>query len=329
METIGERSLYRAATPTTLTSSRSAARGPSGPGNGGRAGAQAGALLPPRTIALVQQSWARLMPISDAAAALFYTRLFQREPALRALFKSDMREQKRKLMQTLGVAVDGLSNPTRLIPILEELGARHAGYMVEARHYDLVGEALLWTLREGLGDDFTGELEAAWTQVYGLVAGVMQRGAASLVDAPAPRQSAQTPAQTPAAHAPPAPAPRTIPLDVPQAISLDVARDHDVPLHVHLTLDQPPAAARTSGLAMAILLAALCGAIMLAAASALITGTARATGHATMQAGIPTAALYILPLSTMAIAGASFLMGHLWGTRGTSVDGTNGTNDAE
>ncbi len=121
------------------------------------------------------------MPISDAAAALFYDRLFELEPSVRPLFKNDMVEQKKKLMQTLAVAVDGLNNLGRLVPVLQALGVRHHGYMVVDRHYDVVGEALLWTLREGLGDGFTRDVESAWTEVYGVIADVMKKAAADHV----------------------------------------------------------------------------------------------------------------------------------------------------
>jgi hemoglobin-like flavoprotein len=151
-----------------------------------------------RTIALVQRSWAKVMPISDAAAALFYDRLFELDPSVRALFKSDLGEQKKKLMQTLSVAVDGLTNLPRLVPVLQDLGVRHAGYMVAEHHYDLVGEALLWTLREGLGDEFTSEVETAWGEVYGVVAGVMKAAAAEHTGSAGAAFSPPTPA-TPAA----------------------------------------------------------------------------------------------------------------------------------
>jgi hemoglobin-like flavoprotein len=146
----------------------------------GRAAGQPASVdtLDAHTITLVQTSWARVMPIADAAATLFYERLFALDPSVKPLFKTDMREQKKKLMQTLSVAVDGLRNLPRLVPVLEELGARHAGYMVQDRHYELVGQSLLWTLGEGLGDDFTPEIEAAWRRVYGVVAGVMRRATA-------------------------------------------------------------------------------------------------------------------------------------------------------
>jgi hemoglobin-like flavoprotein len=134
--------------------------------------------LDARTVELVQASWAKVLPIADTAATLFYGRLFELDPALRPLFKNDIGEQKMKLMQTLSVAVGGLADPGRLVPVLRALGARHVAYRVADRHYDLVGEALLWTLRKGLGEGFTPEVEAAWGEVYGLVAAVMKQGAA-------------------------------------------------------------------------------------------------------------------------------------------------------
>jgi hemoglobin-like flavoprotein len=149
--------------------------------------------LSPHTVELVQRTWSQVLPISDAAASLFYDRLFEMDPSVRPLFKSDMAQQKKKLMQTLSVAVDGLANPQRLIPVLEQLGARHVGYMVQEHHYGLVGEALLWTLREGLGDSFTPEVESAWREVYGLVSSVMKKAASSA----APRSPVRAPEPLP------------------------------------------------------------------------------------------------------------------------------------
>jgi hemoglobin-like flavoprotein len=165
--------------------------------------------LSPHTVELVQRSWAQVMPISDAAASLFYDRLFELDPSVRPLFKSDMAQQKKKLMQMLNMAVDGLSNPSRLVPVLEQLGVRHAGYMVQDHHYGLVGEALLWTLREGLGESFTPEIESAWKEVYGLVAGVMKKAAASggRAAGPAPVNTVRPPAPPMQAAPPPAPRP--------------------------------------------------------------------------------------------------------------------------
>ncbi|MEM9494015.1 MAG: globin domain-containing protein, partial [Myxococcota bacterium] len=159
----------------------------------------------------MQRSWAQVRPISDAAATLFYDRLFELDPSVRPLFKNDMTEQKKKLMQTLNVAVDGLRDVGRLVPILEELGVRHAGYMVQDHHYDRVGESLLWTLEEGLGDGFTAEIKAAWTEVYTLIAKVMTSAAARSLGAepseesqpsePTPTGDDSTAVDTPAAPA--------------------------------------------------------------------------------------------------------------------------------
>ncbi len=127
---------------------------------------------------LVQDTWAQVVPIADTAAEMFYDRLFELDPSLRKLFKSaDMPEQRRKLMQTLGVAVNAIDRPDQLVPTLEDLGRRHVGYGVEDRDYDTVGEALLWTLGRGLGDAFTPAARDAWAQTYSLVAGVMRRAA--------------------------------------------------------------------------------------------------------------------------------------------------------
>lgn len=134
--------------------------------------------MTPRQIALVRETFAAVRPIADTAAALFYDRLFALDPALRALFKSDMREQGSKLMQTIGVAVAALHAPESLAPALQALGRRHHGYGVEDRHYATVAEALLWTLGQGLGPAFTDESRDAWRDAYTLLAGVMQSGAA-------------------------------------------------------------------------------------------------------------------------------------------------------
>jgi hemoglobin-like flavoprotein len=126
---------------------------------------------------LVQESFAAVMPIADAAAALFYRRLFELDPSLERMFKGDMKEQRKKLMQMLTAAVKGLDRLDQLVPVVEDLGRRHAGYGVADAHYDTVGEALLWTLEKGLGNAFTPEVKDAWIAVYGLLAGTMKNAA--------------------------------------------------------------------------------------------------------------------------------------------------------
>jgi len=130
-------------------------------------------------IELVQATFEAVQPIADKAAELFYNRLFEIDPSLRHMFRGDMREQGRKLMQMLAVAVAGLQRFDQLLPAVEDMGRRHAGYGVRDEHYTTVAEALLWTLGQGLGDAFTDEVREAWTAMYVAVATAMQRGAAS------------------------------------------------------------------------------------------------------------------------------------------------------
>jgi hemoglobin-like flavoprotein len=135
-------------------------------------------------IALVQDSFAKVAPIAETAAELFYGRLFELDPSLSALFKGDMVEQGHKLMGMIGAAVNGLNDLEGLVPVVQDLGARHGGYGVQAGHYGTVAEALLWTLGQGLGDGFTPEVEAAWTNVYTVLAETMI-GASEKVAEPA------------------------------------------------------------------------------------------------------------------------------------------------
>src|SRR5215212_6808084 len=113
--------------------------------------------MTPEQKRLVQESFEQLKPIAHTAGRLFYIRLFDLDPSLSRLFKNDLDEQSRKLMQMLGMAVKGLDRPHELMPAVEALGRRHINYGVEDRHYETVGKALLWTLDKGLGEAFTPE----------------------------------------------------------------------------------------------------------------------------------------------------------------------------
>ena len=128
-------------------------------------------------IALIKSSFQKIAPVADQAAAIFYARLFELDPSLRALFRGDMAGQGRQLMQLLGLAVNGLDRLEVLAPVIRQLGMRHAGYAVRDGHYESVGEALLWTLGKGLGAEFTAEMQAAWARVYWLIAETMKAGA--------------------------------------------------------------------------------------------------------------------------------------------------------
>lgn len=124
-------------------------------------------------IKLVQQCFARASRLGPHVAATFYAELFAIDPSLKALFKGDIIAQGRKIMDMLAQLVDGLSEPETIAPIVRELALRHVAYGVEARHYPIVGTALLRTLRHELGADFTPEARAAWSAVYDRLSAAM------------------------------------------------------------------------------------------------------------------------------------------------------------
>lgn len=135
-------------------------------------------VMTPEDIKRVQQTWAKVLPIRETAAELFYKKLFELDPSLQALFPKDLADQKRKLMMMLNTAVSGLSDLEALVPAVQDLGRRHVGYGVKDEHYPTVGAALLWTLEQGLGDAFTDEVRASWTKVYGVLSSTMMAAAA-------------------------------------------------------------------------------------------------------------------------------------------------------
>ena len=135
-------------------------------------------VMTPEQMQIVQKSWAMVMPIAPQAAELFYERLFELDPSLRALFKSDMTAQGEKLTRAITSIVCNLDKLDSLLPGLRALGKRHIGYGAEPAHYDTVGAALLWTLEQGLGADFTPAVRAAWAEAYNILATVMKDAAA-------------------------------------------------------------------------------------------------------------------------------------------------------
>jgi hemoglobin-like flavoprotein len=127
-----------------------------------------------RQVELVQTTWEKCVPIADQAATLFYGKLFELDPNLKPLFKSDIKEQGRKLMTMITVAVRGLNDLGKLVPAVQDLGRRHVGYGVKDEHYATVGSALLWTLEQGLGSAFTPEVKDAWATTYTVLADTMK-----------------------------------------------------------------------------------------------------------------------------------------------------------
>lgn len=133
--------------------------------------------MTPRQIELVESSFQKVAPIADVAAQIFYTRLFEIDPSLRPMFKSDLKTQGKKLMDMLRLVVTNLRNLERILPVLRTLGERHNTYGVKKQDYVTVGSALIDTLHAGLGDDFTSDVCEAWLAAYSALSQVMSEAA--------------------------------------------------------------------------------------------------------------------------------------------------------
>lgn len=136
--------------------------------------------MTPAQVSLVQESFKKVEPIASQAADLFYNRLFELAPDVRPMFPDDLSSQKEKLMGMIGTAVNNLHQVEAIIPAVQDLGRKHAGYGVTADHYKPVGEALIWTLEKGLGDEFTPEVKEAWVTTYSTLESVMTEAAAEV-----------------------------------------------------------------------------------------------------------------------------------------------------
>ena len=136
--------------------------------------------MTPEQITTVQDSFRKVMPISGTAADLFYDHLFEIAPEVRSLFPDDLVTQKKKFIVMLATAVNNLDQVGKIIPAIEELGRRHAAYGVVDKFYEPMGAALIWTLEQSLGTEFTPEVEAAWTETYQVLAGAMRVAAAAV-----------------------------------------------------------------------------------------------------------------------------------------------------
>lgn len=135
--------------------------------------------MSPEKIELVKTTWSQVAPNADQVAILFYSRLFEIAPEVKPLFKGDMIEQGKKLMQMLALAVNGLPKLDSILGAVQEMGVRHTAYGVKPQHYDSVGAALLWTLEQGLGEEYTPEVADAWTETYITLSDVMKDAAAA------------------------------------------------------------------------------------------------------------------------------------------------------
>jgi hemoglobin-like flavoprotein len=135
--------------------------------------------MTPENKALVKRSWAKITPMADQATAMLYDHLFTQHPEVRPLFKGEIEEQGPKLVRMIDKAVSALDDMEPLDRVIRMMGARHSGYGVDDEDYAKFGEALIWTLEQGLGNDFTPETRAAWVTVYDELAEMMKDGAAT------------------------------------------------------------------------------------------------------------------------------------------------------
>jgi hemoglobin-like flavoprotein len=133
--------------------------------------------MTPHQIALVQQSFAKVLRIRETAAALFYDRLFAIDPSARPLFRGDMAAQGAKLMAALATLARSLDDLEPMVDRIRALARRHVQYGVTEAHYASVGAALLWTLEQGLGADFTSEVRDAWASAYDMLSSTMLEAA--------------------------------------------------------------------------------------------------------------------------------------------------------
>ncbi len=124
-------------------------------------------------IILIRESFALVLPASKDVGLLFYRNLFALDPALKSMFSQDLTQQSAKLMQMLSAAVNLLDNFDELVPVVQQLAKRHVHYDVTPQHYKTVGDALIKTLLEGLGDALTQEACVAWKELYLLLSQTM------------------------------------------------------------------------------------------------------------------------------------------------------------
>ena len=133
-------------------------------------------MLSPQHERLIQETWRRFQPVAADHARYFYDKLYELDPESQALFATtNMDEQRHRLMETIGHLISEIGNPDVFVTELIALGRRHAAYGVRDSDYDSAGVALLWTLEQALGADFTPETRDAWNEAYHAMASVMRR----------------------------------------------------------------------------------------------------------------------------------------------------------
>ncbi|RIV27886.1 hemoglobin [Fibrisoma montanum] len=130
--------------------------------------------MTPDQIRIVKLSWSSYRNVDPALLGeVFYSKLFLEYPSMQSLFKAPIEQQYKKLVEMLNIMVARLDRQAEVLNLIEQLGTRHQQYGVKPEHYFAMGKVLLWTLKSGLGDRWTNEIEMAWMAVYELYATCM------------------------------------------------------------------------------------------------------------------------------------------------------------
>ncbi len=130
--------------------------------------------MKPEQIKLVKKTWKILMGVDPAIIGdAFYSKLFSDHPYIRKLFPKDMNQQYIKLVEMLTSIIMNLENSETVSPDIEAMAKRHTAYGVKPVHYEMVGTALLWTLKQGLGTEWNHDIENAWIECYTSLSDVM------------------------------------------------------------------------------------------------------------------------------------------------------------
>ena len=134
--------------------------------------------MTPEQKMLIRSTFQVLASDADTLAARFYCRLFELDPSMRSMFKISIRQQGHKFMDMLNSVVESLEQLDEVVTVVWQSGKRHGGYGVREEHYDTVREALFGAIAEQLGEQYTPAVEAAWKEVYDLMAATMKQAAA-------------------------------------------------------------------------------------------------------------------------------------------------------
>jgi hemoglobin-like flavoprotein len=132
--------------------------------------------MTPEDIKIVQESWRKVDPVKEIAAGLFYTRLFELDPLLRAFCGGDLKARQTRFTQVLTATVRGLARFDMLLPAVRQFGMRHPLPGEIEQHHANVANALLWMLEMALRKDFTAEVKGAWIKIYGVLSQTIRNG---------------------------------------------------------------------------------------------------------------------------------------------------------